>query len=69
MTHHATCRLIITADDFGYSRGRNRGILKAFQDGVVQRVSLMVNAVQMEDAVELAKQHDIPMGETPRECI
>ena len=59
----APCRLIITADDFGYSEGRNRGIVQAFEKGIVQRTSLMVNGVQAEDAVRRAKSCGLPMGE------
>ena len=68
MQSHATrtnscCRLIVTADDLGYSLGRNRGIIDAFRHGIVQRASLMVNAVQMTDAVTRANEHQLPMGE------
>ena len=58
----APCRLIITADDFGYSEGRNRGIVQAFESGIVQRTSLMVNGVQAEDAVRRARACGLPMG-------
>src|SRR6266702_3751494 len=34
--------LIVNADDFGYSRSVNRGILEAHDDGIVRSASLMV---------------------------
>ena len=55
-------RLIITADDFGYSRNRNRGIVEAFQAGAITRASLIVNAEASHDAAELAIQYSIPLG-------
>ena len=66
MAAKAKCRLIVTADDMGYSKGRNRGIVAAFTHGIVQRASLMVNAVQVHDAVRLAQQHQLPLGKASR---
>ena len=54
--------LIITADDFGYSHNRNRGIVEAFQTGAITRASLIVNAKSSQEAAELANQHSIPLG-------
>jgi chitin disaccharide deacetylase len=47
--------LIVTADDFGISRGINRGIMEAHRDGVVTSTSLMVNRPACEEAVGLAR--------------
>ena len=58
-----TKALIITADDFGYCPQRNKGIVESFLKGAVTRSSLMVNAVAAENAVHLAKEHKIPIGE------
>ena len=54
--------LIITADDFGYSHNRNRGIVEAFQSGGITRASLLVNAEATQNAMELAIQYSIPLG-------
>ncbi|EDO47462.1 predicted protein [Nematostella vectensis] len=54
--------LIVNADDFGYCSKRNRGILQAFQKGVVTSISLMVNAESSVQAAELAKEHGLPVG-------
>src|SRR5512133_1746249 len=48
--------LIITADDFGISRGINRGIVEAHLSGVVTSTSLMVDRPACEEAVALARQ-------------
>jgi predicted glycoside hydrolase/deacetylase ChbG (UPF0249 family) len=48
--------LIVTADDFGISRGINRGIMEAHRDGVVTSTSLMVKRGACEEAVALARE-------------
>lgn len=47
-------RLIINADDFGYSPSVNRGIVEAHRAGVLTSTSMMVNAPGWADAVHLA---------------
>jgi predicted glycoside hydrolase/deacetylase ChbG (UPF0249 family) len=48
---------IINADDFGYSKGVNYGILEAFQHGIVTSTTMMVNMPGTEHAVRLAKEN------------
>jgi predicted glycoside hydrolase/deacetylase ChbG (UPF0249 family) len=45
---------IVNADDFGTSRGVNRGIAEAHEAGIVTSTSLMVNRPASEAAAELA---------------
>lgn len=47
--------LVINADDFGLSRGINRGVLEAHRRGVVTSASLMVEAPRCAEAVALAR--------------
>ncbi|XP_065054230.1 carbohydrate deacetylase-like isoform X1 [Rhopilema esculentum] len=54
----------ITADDFGYCKRRNAGILELCSEGLVDKLSLLVNAVDVHDAVDglkslLDKQRDV----------
>lgn len=49
-------RLIVNADDFGYSEAVNQAIIKAFDEGILTSCSLMVSADAFEQAVELARQ-------------
>jgi predicted glycoside hydrolase/deacetylase ChbG (UPF0249 family) len=49
-------RLIINADDFGFTRGVNAGIVEACQGGVLRATTLMANGTAFEDAVDLARQ-------------
>lgn len=50
-------KLVINADDFGYSKGVNLGILEAFQNGVVTSTTLMTNMPGAAHAAELAKKN------------
>lgn len=50
-------RLIINADDFGYSKGINRGIIEAYEKGILTSTSLMVNAPAAKEAASLLKNY------------
>ena len=52
-------RLIVNADDFGYSRGINRGIIRTHEQGIVTSTSLMVRWPYAAEAAAYA-------GENPR---
>jgi chitin disaccharide deacetylase len=47
-------QLIVNADDFGLTEGVNRGIIRAFQQGILTSATLMANAPAFADAVGLA---------------
>lgn len=48
-------RLIVNADDFGYTPGVTRGVLAAHRDGIVTATTLMANAPDTEDAARQAR--------------
>ena len=48
-------RLIVNADDFGFTAGVNRGIVEAHTRGIVTSSTLMANGRAFDDAVRLAK--------------
>ncbi len=48
--------LIINADDLGYSRERNNGIVECLKKGIVTNTSLLVNGFEAEHAVKLCSQ-------------
>lgn len=50
-------RLIINADDFGYSRGVNHGIIDAYKNGIVRSTTIMAGMPGFDNAVELAKEN------------
>lgn len=55
--------LIVNADDFGCSRGVNRGVVEAHERGIVTSASLMVNRPAASEAAEYARKHpEIAVG-------
>jgi|SRR5690554_414843 len=50
-------KLIVNADDFGFSPGQNYGIIDAFENGIVRSTSLLAVGGAVEQAVELARAH------------
>lgn len=48
-------RLIVNADDFGFTRGVNRAIVEAHTSGVVTSSTLMANGSAFEHAAQMAK--------------
>ncbi len=48
-------RLIVNADDFGYTSGVNRAIVEAHARGVVTSSTLMANGAAFSEAAQLAK--------------
>jgi predicted glycoside hydrolase/deacetylase ChbG (UPF0249 family) len=48
-------RLVVNADDFGFTRDVNRGILAAHRDGILTAATLMANGGAFDDAVRLAR--------------
>jgi chitin disaccharide deacetylase len=47
-------RLIVNADDFGVTRGVNRGIIRCFREGIVRSTTIMANGGAFDDAVKSA---------------
>jgi len=48
-------RLIVNADDFGYTRGVNAGIVRGFREGIVTSTTIMANGGAFEDAIKCAQ--------------
>ena len=56
-------QLIINADDLGLTPAVNRGIVRAFRDGIVTSASLLVTGSAFEGAVALARENpDLDVG-------
>jgi predicted glycoside hydrolase/deacetylase ChbG (UPF0249 family) len=49
--------LIVNADDFGQSRGINRGVAQTFESGIVTSCSLMVRQPAAAEAAGYAREH------------
>jgi predicted glycoside hydrolase/deacetylase ChbG (UPF0249 family) len=50
-------RLVVNADDFGFTRDVNRGIIEAHVNGILTATTLMANGGAFEDAVSLGQVH------------
>lgn len=50
-------QLIINADDLGLTPAVNRGVVRAFRDGIVTSASLLVTGSAFDDAVALAREN------------
>lgn len=62
-------KLIMRADDLGFSEGVNYGIEKAVRDGVITSVGLMVNMDSIEHGYHLIKDCDIALGQHTNICV
>ncbi|XP_062930213.1 carbohydrate deacetylase isoform X1 [Mobula hypostoma] len=57
-----TVRLIVTGDDFGYCRRRNRGIMECFKAKAISNASLLVNGSAAKEAAAMATRNRLPLG-------
>ena len=56
-------RLVVNADDFGFTRDVNEGIVEAHQKGILTATTLMANGNAFTHAVELARDNpDLDVG-------
>lgn len=49
--------MVVNADDFGFTRDVNQGIVEAHQNGILTATTLMSDGTAFEDAVRLAKEN------------
>lgn len=49
--------LVVNADDFGYTRDVNQGIIQAHRNGILTATTLMANGAAFDDAVRLAREN------------
>lgn len=50
-------KLIINADDFGLSKGINKGIIEAYQAGLISSTTIMINMPYAEEAISKLKEN------------
>jgi chitin disaccharide deacetylase len=50
-------QLVVNADDFGFTRDVNAGIIEAHTRGILTATTLMANGGAFEEAVRLAREH------------
>lgn len=62
-------RVLVRADDLGYSEGVNYGIIKSIKDGIVNNVGVMVNMDATKHGVDLIKEYPVCLGQHTNICI
>jgi predicted glycoside hydrolase/deacetylase ChbG (UPF0249 family) len=50
-------RLVVNADDFGFTRDVNQGIIEAHRNGILTATTLMATGAAFDDAVRLAREN------------
>ena len=55
-------KMIIRADDFGFSEAVNYGILKAFRGGLVKNIGLMSNMPYAKQAFDMIREENVTLG-------
>lgn len=51
-------KIIINADDFGFSKSINKGIIEAYKEGLISSTTIMINMPFAEDAILKWKEND-----------
>ncbi len=62
-------KLVIRADDIGYSEAVNYGIYKSVKDGLVRSAGLMPNMPYARHGLDLLKDFDIAVGQHTNVCL
>jgi len=52
-------KIIINADDFGFSKSVNQGIIDCYKTGLITSTSIMMNTPFTDEAIKLAKENNI----------
>lgn len=62
-------RLLIRADDLGYSEGINYGIAKCVKEGIIKSVGVMTNMPAVEHGLKLLKGEKVCYGQHTNICV
>ncbi|PJI09086.1 MULTISPECIES: ChbG/HpnK family deacetylase [Clostridium] len=62
-------KILIRADDLGYSEAVNYGIEKSIKDGLIKSVGMMPNMYAASHGFNLIKNYDICLGQHTNICI
>ena len=55
-------KLVVRADDIGYSEGVTLGIISSYKNGIVTSAGIMVNMPFSRQAIEMVKNDDVCFG-------
>lgn len=62
-------KILIRADDLGYSEGVNYGIAKSVKDGVISSVGVMMNMPSVTQGLALLKDTEVCLGQHTNICV
>ena len=62
-------KILVRADDLGYSEGVNYGIAKSVKDGIVKSVGVMTNMPTVQHGLDLLKGVDVCYGLHTNICV
>ena len=62
-------KLLVRADDLGYSEGINYGIEKSIRDGIIQCVGIMVNMPSVKHGLKLLEDLNVCYGQHTNICV
>jgi predicted glycoside hydrolase/deacetylase ChbG (UPF0249 family) len=62
-------KILLRADDLGYSEAVNYGIEKSVKEGLIQSVGVMVNMPATQHGVSLLINEDIAFGQHTNICV
>ena len=62
-------KIMVRADDLGFSKAINYGIYETVKNGVIRNIGLMVNMPDSLHGYELVKDYDICLGQHTNVCV
>ncbi len=62
-------RILIRADDLGYSEGVNLGIAKSVNEGLIRNIGVMPNMPLAKQGLDLLKRDDLCLGQHTNVCV
>lgn len=62
-------KILVRADDLGYSEGVNYGIAKSVKDGIIKSVGIMTNMPSIQHGLDLLKGVDVCLGLHTNICV
>ena len=62
-------KILIRADDLGYSEGVNYGIAKSVKEGIIKSVGVMSNMPTVAHGLKLLEGVDVCLGQHTNICV
>ena len=62
-------KIMVRADDLGFSKAINYGIYETVKNGVIKNIGFMVNMTDSLHGYELVKDYDICLGQHTNVCV